>query len=1100
MFNKKMIFYYKWILIPLILGITPVSVIASESSKASRQILQSASEFDYPPFCLVLKDGTADGFSVDLIKAVVKEAGLEINIPVGPWHEIKQKLIDKKIDLLPFVSYSRVRDQFFDFTVPYLKMHGTVFVRKGETSIHSEKDLKNKEIITMRADAAHEYVMEKNLSRKIILTDSFEEALTLLSQGKHDAVVIQQLVGLQLIKKLKITNLVDIDTKMHTSLKPISVPVSEFEQKFCFAVQEGDRELLATLNEALAIVFANGTYDHLYIKWFSPILPHPPVPVTMILKYLLYILGPIFFLSSLAGFLIMRKKVAQKTQHLIQQIQKRERVEEALKDALIINEKIISHSPIGISIYNEFGQCVITNDSFGEIIGAKKEQVMKQNYNEIESWKTSGLLNIAKDAIRNGITRRYEFQATSTFGKEATVDCYLVPFTKDSKIMLMLMMIDIYKQKQTEKSLRDSEARFKKMIEKSPLPMVIADKKQDIWVFNDKFTKSFGYTREDVSTAEEWWETAYPDEKNRAEVQHSWMMTIEKAEAEKTDIEMQEWDLTIKDGSKRSCEFYMVPLVDVSLIIVKDITERKQADDILKEYTHHLGERVKELNCLYSISNFIEADISLEEVFRKTVNLIPPSWQYPEKTSARILFKNQEYTSDVFFESQRKQQCNIIVQGKMSGVVQVFYKESKTDFSENPFVKEEEDLIRAICQRLSDTIERKEAEQNLKMIHENLEDLVKQRTVELETEVTERKQTEEKLRYSQTMLQAVFDGISDPLTMLGKDMIVEMMNTAAAGYYGVGLQHAKGKPCYLGLRKKNVICEGCKVPTGILGGKALTFERNGIMNPDRYERVAVYPIQAETVEAGAIMHITDITESKRLHTQLIRADRLSALGQLSGGIAHEIRNPLAGIRLFVDILCDKNKFDRNDKEEELFDDIKQGIRRIDAIIKRVLNYAKPMEISSGKVDINNIINDTLRLFATKLMDLHIKLKVSLSENIACIDGDTIGIQQVVTNLIINAIDAMSNGGGLNINTFETESSLSCNRPIVTIIIKDTGPGIKAEDRENIFNPFFTTKSTGTGLGLAISHQIIKYHSGNIYLESKPGCGSIFTIELPITKE
>ena len=140
------------------------------------QIIKSASELDYPPFALVQPDGSADGFSVDLLKNVVRKVGLKVDIKVAPWHEIKQKLIDGKLDVLPLVSYSSERDEIFDFTVPYLRMHGEIFVRKGEKTIQSMKDLKDKEVLVMRGDTAHEYAVKANLSDKLILTESFTEA------------------------------------------------------------------------------------------------------------------------------------------------------------------------------------------------------------------------------------------------------------------------------------------------------------------------------------------------------------------------------------------------------------------------------------------------------------------------------------------------------------------------------------------------------------------------------------------------------------------------------------------------------------------------------------------------------------------------------------------------------------------------------------------------------------------------------------------------------------------------------------------------------------------------------------------------------------
>lgn len=137
--------------------------------------------------------------------------------------------------------------------------------------------------------------------------------------------------------------------------------------------------------------------------------------------------------------------------------------------------------------------------------------------------------------------------------------------------------------KDTDKALKESEARFRLMIEKSPLPMVVTDPNQDIAFFNHKFIEQFGYTLEDVSTAEVWWRLAYPDPDYRLRVQNSWIAAIAEAEKNQTDIGMQVWDLTIKDRTQRTCEFHMVPLEAYSLIIMNDITERNRIEKEVRE-------------------------------------------------------------------------------------------------------------------------------------------------------------------------------------------------------------------------------------------------------------------------------------------------------------------------------------------------------------------------------------------------------------------------------------------------------------------------------------------------------------------------------------
>jgi len=318
-------------LLAVLLTALPSPAKTDNNSKLILHSLKSASELDYPPFSLVRDDGTADGFSVDLLKAVVRSVGIDISFALGPWNEIKQKLINGHLDVLPLVSYSKNRDKVLDFTAPYLRMHGTIFVRKGETSIQEQADLKDKEVLVMRGDTAHEYAINKNLSNKLILADTFEEAMSQLSDGKHDAVIIQQLVGFQLIKKLKISNIVDVGSLSESSLKPNTKPLSGFEQKFCIAVQEGNKELLSLLNEGLTLVIANGTYDELYNKWFGPILLQPSVSLVMLSKYLLYILLPILFFIGTIGIWYLRREVAIKTKTLREEITEREQVEEERK-------------------------------------------------------------------------------------------------------------------------------------------------------------------------------------------------------------------------------------------------------------------------------------------------------------------------------------------------------------------------------------------------------------------------------------------------------------------------------------------------------------------------------------------------------------------------------------------------------------------------------------------------------------------------------------------------------------------------------------------------------------------------------------------------
>lgn len=233
-------------------------------------------------------------------------------------------------------------------------------------------------------------------------------------------------------------------------------------------------------------------------------------------------------------------------------------------------------------------------------------------------------------------------------------------------------------------------------------------------------------------------------------------------------------------------------------------------------------------------------------------------------------------------------------------------------------------------------------------------------------------------------------------------------------------------------------------------------------------------------------------ELEKLHfQQLERADRLASIGEMAAGIAHEIKNPLAGISAAITII--KDDFEADDPREEILQEVLQQVKRLDKTVNDLLFFGKPSLPELSCIDINSVLSTTLKFALQHRGGANIEKKIDLHPGLPPVYADDKQMQQVFLNILLNACQAMSNGGVLAV-----VSSLSHNndREYVRVDISDTGPGIPPQILEKIFTPFFTTKAQGTGLGLPICCKLVNLHNGDIRVTSDDRTGTTFTVELP----
>jgi signal transduction histidine kinase len=233
----------------------------------------------------------------------------------------------------------------------------------------------------------------------------------------------------------------------------------------------------------------------------------------------------------------------------------------------------------------------------------------------------------------------------------------------------------------------------------------------------------------------------------------------------------------------------------------------------------------------------------------------------------------------------------------------------------------------------------------------------------------------------------------------------------------------------------------------------------------------------------ALRHAEEIQRSQ---AQLIRSEKLAATGRLAVSLAHEINNPLQALQNLLFLALDEQVGD--DKRREFLEVARDETSRLITLVQQTLEFYRPAHASPGPVDVNAAVERVLALARKKLEHSDVQVELNLAPNLPRVQGAADQIAQVFLNLVVNAAEAMSDGGRLCIESCADTTH-------VQVTFADSGPGIAPEDLPHISEPFYTTKDSGTGLGLAVSHNIIESHGGTLGVASVPGHGATFTVRL-----
>lgn len=334
-----------------------------------------------------------------------------------------------------------------------------------------------------------------------------------------------------------------------------------------------------------------------------------------------------------------------------------------------------------------------------------------------------------------------------------------------------------------------------------------------------------------------------------------------------------------------------------------------------------------------------------------------------------------------------------------------------------------------------------------------------------------------------------FDSIHDPLAIVQEDFVVRRANLAYARAGGKPVYDVSKKPkCHQFLFGRDAPCEGCPFQKSLESGEEGRAE---IIHEAKTYLLTVYPM---TEERQAVCSYRDVTDEREFNRRLAENEKMAAVGQLAGGVAHEINNPLGGILAFAQLM--RRDEGRSEGDQESLALIEESALRCKRIVQSLLQFSRKSRVEERRpFELSKCVEDAVLLFKAQLKNApKVELSMRLAKGLPEVHGDPGQLGQVVLNLLQNGLHALPD----NVGRLQVETGSQGGRCFFRVA--DTGSGIEADHLPHIYEPHFTTKAPGkgTGLGLAISYRIVQDHGGTIEVDTRIGEGTEFTVYLPMS--
>ncbi len=771
-----------------------------------------------------------------------------------------------------------------------------------------------------------------------------------------------------------------------------------------------------------------------------------------------------------------RHGVATRLDGFIQDVTDRKRSEEALKHSETRYRELIEFAVDGMLLGSHNGVIIGANSYMQKLAGRSHENLIGSHISTLFDPDQMAVTPLRFDLLQKGET---VINGRSIRRPDGTT----VPVEMHTKMMpdgtYQSIYRDITERMKAEESLRESELKYRSVINASPVPMALIDEKHAVTFLNSAFVHLFGYTLEDVHTLEQWRHLAYPDVQYREHVVAGWKAELARAMAAGESLAPMEVNIRCKSGTDRTVMIGEAALSSSNdgshLVVFYDITDRKHAEEVLQkreEYQRAL------------LDNF-------------------PFAVWLKDIQSRFLAVNQKFAENFGFTSPEE------IVGKNDYFI-ASHEAAEAYRAHDRMIMESRQHKSAEEQIVGQGMQKWFESYKAPVIGENDELFG---TVGFMRDITDRKRAEHALRESEERFRKILQDVQSVAVQgYAPDGTIQYWNKASERLYGYSAEEAIGRNlCDLIIPHETRPSVEQSIRHMIETGQPIPSSELSLLRKDG-SRVIVHSSHAIVQMTGRTPELfcidIDLTERKTTDQILYDMQRRESIGILSGGMAHDFNNlfgsMMGNISLAQSYLPEDHPSVKN-MEKAI-----AAMERATTLTQQMLAYSGKGRFQFTTMDIAAMIRDHIGLFTVSLPK-NAKLVTHLPSEPAYVNGDPGQIEQIVMNLIINGGEAIADKQGtvsISLGTVSLNSAELARYSTLTkaslepgayamIDVRDDGKGMSAEIQSKMFDPFFTTKFTGRGLGLSAVLGIIQGHKGGIKVESTVGSGTTFSVLLPL---